>query len=293
VGTLFLVATPIGNLGDITYRAVNILGKVAYIAAEDTRHTRKLLSHYKIEAGQRLISYHQYSRESKVTKIMTLLDQGDLALVSDAGSPGINDPGFILIGAALKAGHTICPIPGPSAPIAALTASGLPTHTFLFSGYLPRKSAPRVQMLESVVALPYTLVFLETPHRLVDALDDIKAVLGARKIAVARELTKLYEEIFRGSVDDAIMHFRAAPPRGEITLVIAGSAEEAMQWTVYDINAAIEKALATEEKPSKIARRLAAISGWPRRDIYDLVTTLQKENIVSVQNAGNEDNNES
>lgn len=293
MGTLFLVATPIGNLGDISYRAVNILGKVAFIAAEDTRKTRKLLSHYKIEAGQRLISYHEYSTERQITKIMTLLDEGDIALVSDAGSPGINDPGYVLVGAALQAGHTICPIPGPSAPIAALTASGLPTDSFLYSGYLPRKSSPRVQMLESVVALPYTLVFLETPHRLVDALDDIKAVLGARQIAVARELTKLYEEIFRGSVDDAITHFRATPPRGEITLVIAGATDEAMQWTAYEINAAIEKALATDEKPSKIARHLAAKSGWPRRDIYDLVTALQKENLDSLQNARHEDNNES
>ncbi len=285
MSVLYLVATPIGNLGDITYRAVDILGVVPFIAAEDTRQTRKLLSHYKIEAGQRLISYHEHSEDRKIAKIITLLDENDIALVSDAGSPGINDPGFALVGAALLAGHTISPIPGPSAPIAALTASGLPTDSFLYLGYLPRKNTQRKKALESIVTLPYTLVFLETPHRLVSALDDIKSVLGSRHIAVARELTKLYEEIFRGSVDDAINHFGSTTPRGEITLIIAGSAKEPLQWTAHDINAAIEKALLSGEKSSGISRRLASESGWSRRDVYDLVTAFKKESTKSVQNA--------
>ena len=277
MSVLYLVATPIGNLEDITYRAVKILGSVPIIAAEDTRQTRKLLSHYKIEASRRLISYHDYSEESQVDKIITLLDESDIALVSDAGTPGINDPGFALIGAAILAGHTISPIPGPSAPIAALTASGFPTDSFLYLGYLPRKTAQRKKSLESIVTLPYTLVFLETPHRLLSALDDIKIVLGPRQIAVARELTKIYEEIFRGSVDDAIAHFGRSTPRGEITLIIAGAGKEPEQWTAHDINTAIESALLTGEKTSSISRRLASESGWSRRKVYDLVTAYKND----------------
>jgi len=278
VGTLYLVATPIGNLGDITYRAVKILGEVLFIAAEDTRQTRKLLSHYKIEAGKRLISYHEHSKEHQITKIVALLDDGDIALVSDAGTPGINDPGFALVGAALKAGHAVRPIPGPSAPISAMIVSGLPTDSFLYLGYLPRKTSQRKKALESVISSPHTLIFLETPHRLVDALKDIQAMLGDRKIAVARELTKLHEEIFRGGVDEALAYFQSKPPRGEITLIIAGAAVQKTRWSEGDLNKAIEGALITDEKPSKIARRLAAESSWPRRDIYDLVIALRGEN---------------
>jgi 16S rRNA (cytidine1402-2'-O)-methyltransferase len=278
VGTLYLVATPIGNLGDITYRAVEVLGQVLFIAAEDTRQTRKLLSHYKIKAAKRLISYHEHSKDHQLTKIVALLDDGDVALVSDAGTPGINDPGFALVGAALDSGHTIVPVPGPSAPIAAIIGSGLPTDSFLYLGYLPRKTAGRKKALDSIIASPHTLIFLETPHRLVDALGDIQDVLGDRKIAVARELTKLHEEIFRGRVDQALAHFQAKPPRGEITLVIAGAADQKTDWSVDDLKKAVECALMTDEKPSKIARRLAAESGWPRRDIYDMVTGCEKKN---------------
>ncbi len=277
MSVLYLVATPIGNLGDITYRAVNILSEVAFIAAEDTRHTRKLLSYYKIETNRRLISFHEHSADKQVAKLVSVLDESDIALVSDAGTPGINDPGYVLVSAALLAGHTICPIPGPSAPIAALTASGLPTDSFLYLGYLPRKSTQRKQKLESIVSLPYTLIFLEAPHRLLDALDDIKSVLGLRQVAVARELTKLYEEIFRGSVDDAIVYFSRSKPRGEITLIISGAVQDSIQWTLDQVKIAIEKALLTEEKPSGISRRLASNSGWSRREIYDMVTAYKKE----------------
>jgi len=278
VGILYLVATPIGNLGDITYRAVKILNEVLFIAAEDTRQTRKLLSHYKIEAAKRLISYHEHSKDHQIRKIVALLDDGDVALVSDAGTPGINDPGFALVEAALGAGHAVSPIPGPSAPIAAIIGSGLPADTFLYLGYLPRKTAQRKKTLGSVISSSHTLIFLETPHRLVNALEDIKDVLGDRNIAVARELTKLHEEIFRGGVDEALAHYRSKSPRGEITLVIAGAADQKTRWLASDLNKAVADALITDEKPSKIARRLAAESGWPRRDIYDLVTKLQAEN---------------
>ncbi|MEN8172735.1 MAG: 16S rRNA (cytidine(1402)-2'-O)-methyltransferase [Chloroflexota bacterium] len=277
MGTLYLVATPIGNLGDITYRAVEVLGQVNFIAAEDTRQTRKLLSHYKIEAAQRLISYHEHSKDHQLAKIVALLDDGDVALVSDAGTPGINDPGFALVGAALDAGHQVVPVPGPSAPIAAIIGSGLPADSFLYLGYLPRKTAARVKALDSVITSPHTLIFLETPHRLVNALADIQSVLGDREIAVARELTKLYEEFFRGSVGQALAHFQDNPPRGEITLVIAGAADQKTAWSTDDLEKAVAEALITDQKPSVIARRLAAESGWPRRDIYDMVTRLRDE----------------
>ena len=198
---LYLVATPIGNLEDITQRALRILGEVALVAAEDTRHTKKLLRHYQIEAE--LISYYEHNKLKKLDQILEKLETGDMALVSDAGTPALNDPGFELVQAVLAAGHTVCPIPGPSAPVAALVASGLPTDAFLYLGYIPRKSSERIQFLNQVSSQPYTLIFLETPHRLLAALKDMQKSFGERKIAIARELTKLHEEIFRGSISEA------------------------------------------------------------------------------------------
>ncbi len=277
MSTLYLVATPIGNLEDITHRALRILGEVAAIAAEDTRQTRKLLTHYGISPRQPLFSYHEHSSKQQLAQILDALSQGDVALVSDAGTPGINDPGYQIVRAALSAGHAVSPIPGPSAPLAALTASGLPSDAFLYLGYLPRKQSQRQRAIADVCALPYTLIFLETPHRLLAALQDLQTTLGERPIAVGRELTKLHEEIFRGTIAEAIARFEAESPRGEITLVIAGAANQTEKWVEARLHAAIDKALSGGGKISKLARQLAAESGWPRRDVYNLLTAQNKD----------------
>lgn len=272
MGTLYLVATPIGNLQDITIRALDILRRVGLIAAEDTRQTRILLDHYQIRT--RLISYHEHNKLTRLGQVLEALSQGDVALVSDAGTPALNDPGYELVRAALQAGYSVSPAPGPSAPIAALVASGLPTDAFLYLGYLPRKTSQRQALLERVADLPFTLVFLETPHRLAPALRDLLLVLGDRPVAVARELTKLHEEILRTNLGAAIAHFSAQPPRGEITLVVAGKVESAV-WTEEALVQALQEKLAEGLSPAQVASEIAERSGWPRRTIYNWITRLQ------------------
>jgi 16S rRNA (cytidine1402-2'-O)-methyltransferase len=279
VGTLYLVATPIGNLEDLSPRAQRLLRQAALIAAEDTRHTLKLLNHFNIH--NRLVSYHEHNKLSRLDEILSALQTGDVALVSDAGTPALNDPGYELVQAALQAGFSVSPVPGPSAPVAALIASGLPTDAFLYLGYLPRKAADRQRLLAEVSGLPYTLVFLETPHRLLDALADLQQVLGDRPAAVARELTKLYEEIFRGTLSQARLHFTAQPPKGEFTLVIGGRAAETETWDADRLEAAIRAALAAGTPASQAAAALAQQSGWPRREIYQRIIAIQKEEPAS------------
>jgi len=220
MGKLYLVATPIGNLEDLTFRAVRILKEVPLIAAEDTRTSRVLLKHYNIETP--LTPYHDHNKNKKTGTLIDHLTRNDLALISDAGTPAVNDPGFVLVQAALREGHQVIPIPGPSAPVAALSVSGLPTDRFIYLGYLPRKTASRLELLDQIKDIPWTLVCLETPHRLLDSLEDCETVLGNREITVARELTKLHEEFIRGPITRAREHFQENTPRGEITLVIAG-----------------------------------------------------------------------
>jgi 16S rRNA (cytidine1402-2'-O)-methyltransferase len=274
MGTLYLVATPIGNLEDMSPRAVRILREARLIAAEDTRHSGRLLAHFDIHTP--LTSYFEHNKLAKLDKILGALADGDVALVSDAGTPAINDPGYELVQAALAAGHTVSPIPGPSAPLAALVASGLPTDSFLYLGYLPRKTSERRAFLANVKNLPYTLIFLETPHRLLDALADAQAVLGERQAAIARELTKLHEEIWRGTLGAAREHFERNRPRGEFTLVVAGasSSTESAQWTEDRLRLEIASGLGRGEKPSALARRLSAESGWERRVIYQMVQKM-------------------
>jgi 16S rRNA (cytidine1402-2'-O)-methyltransferase len=219
VGTLYVVATPIGNLEDITMRALRILRAVPLVAAEDTRVTRKLFAVYDIHAP--LVSFHEFTSPARRTRLVDRLEDGDVALVTDAGTPGISDPGFPLIRDALAAGHQVVPVPGASSVLAALVASGLPMHGFCFLGFLPRTSAQRRKLLETHADDQTTLVALESPHRIVKALQDIVASLGPqRPLAVARELTKKFEEIFRGSAAEALAHFEQQSPRGEFTLVI-------------------------------------------------------------------------
>ncbi len=272
MGTLYLVATPIGNLEDISARALRILGEVQLIAAEDTRVTRKLLSHFDLHT--RLVSYFEHNKLAKLDSILAALGRGDVALVSDAGTPALNDPGYELVRAALDAGHRVTPVPGASSPVAALIASGLPTDSFLFLGYLPRTQAERRSALEKVADLPYTLIFLETPHRLLDSLRDLQEALGDRRIAVARELTKLHEEIWRGALGGAIQHFQE--PRGEFVLVLEGNPQAgSTKWTEAELLDAIHMELERGETPSALAARLAESSGWRRRDVYAL--TIKQE----------------
>jgi 16S rRNA (cytidine1402-2'-O)-methyltransferase len=272
MNTLYLVATPIGNLEDITARALRILREVQLIAAEDTRRTGKLLNHFEISTP--LTSYFEHNKLSKLDTILAKLAEGDVALVSDAGTPVLNDPGFELVQAVLESGHQVSPVPGPSAPIAGLVASGLPTDRFLYLGYLKRKTTDRRQQLAEVTDLPYTLVFLETPHRLADALGDLQDLLGDRRIAVARELTKFHEEIFRGMISEAAAHFNAHSPKGEITLVIAGAPQKVDPWELEKVLEALEAGLARGESPSSLAREIAAQSGWKRREVYRMVTKM-------------------
>ncbi len=273
---LYLVATPIGNLEDMSPRAIRVLKEVSLIAAEDTRHSRKLLNHFEINTP--LTSFFEHSKPGKLEEILAGLRSGaDIALISDAGTPAVNDPGYDLVRAALDAGHEISPIPGPSAPIAALAASGLPTDSFLYLGYLPRKSKARQDFLAEQAAQPHTLIFLESPHRLAASLKDMRAVLGDRKIAVAAELTKRFERFFRGSLSAALDFYQQEPARGEFTLVVEGASTKEADWDEARVTAAIQAGLSGEESPSQLARRVAAESGWARSQVYDLLQSISAE----------------
>lgn len=222
MATLYIVATPIGNLEDITLRALRVLREATLIAAEDTRKTRRLLAAYDIHTP--MTSFHGHSGEAKVGRILSALSEGDVAVVSEAGTPGISDPGYALIRAAIDKGINVSPVPGPSAVIAALVASGLPCHRFKYFGFPPRKKGERRKVLTSLREREETMVLYESPHRIIKTLTDALEVLGDRNIAVCREMTKLHEETFRGRISEALDHFKE--PRGEFTLVIEGAVEE-------------------------------------------------------------------
>ena len=271
MGTLYLVATPIGNLEDMSPRAIRILREARLIAAEDTRHTHQLLTHFDIHTP--LTSYYEHNKLTKQDAILAALSQGDVALVSDAGTPAINDPGYELVKAALDANHPVSPIPGPSAPIAALAASGLPTESFLYLGYLPRKTSERKTLFEQVGQFPYTLIFLESPHRVLDALTDMEAFLGDREVVAARELTKIYEQFVRGPISQVKAHFTENEPRGEFVLIVSGQPSVSdQQWTEIQLLAAIQASLQSGKKSKEIAAELAETSGWNKKEIYALVT---------------------
>ncbi len=217
-GTLYLVGTPIGNLEDISLRALRILKEVPLIAAEDTRKTRRLLSRYRISTP--LTSYHEHNKVSKLPRLLAALQSGDIALVSEAGMPGVSDPGFELINAAIQRGIHVVPLPGPSAVTTALVVSGLPSDSFVYVGFLPRKKGDRHRLIASLAKEVRTTVAFEAPHRVSATLADIAEILGDRRLAVCREMTKLHEEVFRGTADQALEHFRE--PKGEFTIVIEG-----------------------------------------------------------------------
>ena len=274
MGTLYLVATPIGNLEDMSPRAIRVLREAVLIAAEDTRHTGVLLKHFKIDT--KLTSYFEHNKLQKIDFILSKIADGDVAIVSDAGSPAINDPGYELVKAALAAGFDVRPVPGPSAPIAALTVSGLPTDSFLYLGYLPHKAAERRKFINQVANLTYTLIFLESPYRIIETLEDILSELDDRRICVAREMTKMFEEFWRGNVSGALEYFKSQPARGEFTLVMAGAKKYAGEWTESQTVAAIKSGLEAGESPSRLAKRLVEESGWNKREVYRLIQEIKE-----------------
>lgn len=273
MGTLYLVATPIGNLEDMSPRAIRILREASLIAAEDTRHTGKLLKHFEIDTP--LTSYFEHNKLNKLDFILGKLSHGDVALVSDAGMPAINDPGYELVRAALAAGFDVRPVPGPSAPVSAVAVSGLPTDAFLYLGYLPNKKAERRKFLSHAASVTYTLIFLESPYRIVEALEDILSILGDRKICVAREMTKMFEEYWRGTVSGAVAYFKSQPARGEFTLVVEGNMkEERAMWAEEELLAAIKKELKKDKSAKEISTELAERSGWSKKEIYSLINKM-------------------
>jgi 16S rRNA (cytidine1402-2'-O)-methyltransferase len=270
-GTLYLVATPIGNMEDITLRALRILRTVSVIAAEDTRHTRQLLDRHNIQ--QQLISYFEHNEQARVGPILERLKASDVALVSEAGMPGISDPGYDLVRAAIDVGVRVIPIPGASAPIAALAASGLPTDQFTYLGFLPRRSSERRRVLADAGGEKRTLIAFESPHRLVDALEDIRDELGGdRPVVIARELTKIHEEFVRGTAHEALEHFRSHPPKGEVTLLIGSSPAVAPS---IDLTERIRELLSEGRSAADVATTVAAEAGVPRRQVYRLLLGLK------------------
>lgn len=264
-GTLFLVATPIGNLEDITFRAVRILKEVDLIACEDTRHTRRLLDHYGVDKPT--ISYHEHNERERVESLIHRLIEGiNIAVVSDAGTPLISDPGYRLVRAAADAGIRIVPVPGPSAILAALTASGLPTDSFFFGGFVSQKQGARRKMLESLAALDCTLVFYEAPHRILETLQDIAEIYGDREIVLTRELTKLHEEFLRGT---ALALFRNLQEResvkGEITLIVGKPVAKADQRPLRE---AFDAYLAQGFSRMDAIKAVAKDRGVSKREIY-------------------------
>ena len=242
LGILYMCATPIGNLEDMTYRAVRVLGEVAVIAAEDTRHTRKLLSHFDIHT--RLISYHEHNKMERGPEIIErLLNGEDVAVVSDAGLPGISDPGSDLVALAIIAGITVVPLPGANAALSALVASGLDTTLFTFIGFLPVNKKKRRELIASLVASPYTMVFYESPHHIKATLKELSTAFGERPAVVARELTKKFEEFVRGTLESVGRHFAQCDPRGEFTLIVDGQPDCQRTELIAELQLPLEDAV--------------------------------------------------
>ncbi|MGH2448474.1 MAG: 16S rRNA (cytidine(1402)-2'-O)-methyltransferase [Chloroflexota bacterium] len=267
MGRLIVVPTPIGNLEDITLRALRVLRESPLILAEDTRHTRQLLRHFEIEG--KLLSYHQHNKRERLGTVLRRLEETDVALVSNAGMPVVADPGFELVSAAIEAGIEVEVLPGASAVITAVVAAALPAPGFVFAGFLPRKSGDRRKRLGELAALPYSLVFYEAPHRLTELLEDIEAVLGDRSLVMARELTKLHEEVLRTTVSGLRARYREEEPRGEVTLVVAGANPEPEDRRSEARDALRERALAGEGARTSVDE-VSARFGMPRNEVYEL-----------------------
>ena len=273
-GNLYIVGTPIGNLEDTTFRAIKTLQKVDLIAAEDTRHTSKLLQHFQIQTPQ--LSYHQHNEQSRIPELIEKLNQGKtIALVTDAGMPGISDPGYELVKACVEANISVVPIPGVTASITALSASGLPTNKFTFIGFLPTKIKPRQEQLEKLSNSLETIVLYESPYRLLQTLEDLEKVLGRdRKIVLARELTKLHEEFWRGTVGETIIHYQNNQPKGEFTIVIAGAEPELPVLSEDTIKQELQELFAQGISRSQASRQLAQKINLSRSKIYQIALKI-------------------
>ncbi|NEP25957.1 16S rRNA (cytidine(1402)-2'-O)-methyltransferase [Moorena sp. SIO3I6] len=271
---LYVVGTPIGNLQDMTFRAVEILQSVDLIAAEDTRHTGKLLQHFQIKTPQ--VSYHKHNHDQRLPELLNRLGQGNtIALVTDAGMPGISDPGYKLVKAVIEEGISVVPIPGATAGITALSAAGLPTDRFVFEGFLPTKGQSRKKRLDSLKGEPRTLILYEGPHRVLNTLRDLASCLGEnRRIVLARELTKLHEEFWRGTIGDAIAHFTKLEPKGEFTLVIGGASQDKPMLSKAELEAQLIEIMAQGVSRSQASRQLAQLTQLPRRQLYQLALTI-------------------
>jgi 16S rRNA (cytidine1402-2'-O)-methyltransferase len=265
-GTLYIVSTPIGNLEDITLRAVRILKEVDAIAAEDTRHTQKLLSKFDIHTP--LTSYHDHNKEEKAPVLVARLLEGkNIALVSDAGTPGISDPGYFLINLAIDQKISVVPIPGVTAAIAALSVSGLPTDRFVFEGFLPNKHTARLKRLEELSKEERTLIFYEAPHRILQTLDDMQTVLGDRKTVLTRELTKVHEQVIRGSLREVKKQLEAGSMKGEFTIIIQAAIEEPMgpvDTLEYLKNLMLHRGMSKKEAVAIAAEEL----GLHKKEVY-------------------------
>ena len=273
MGTLYVVATPIGNLEDVTLRALRVLGEADLVLAEDTRHTRILLDRHGIAARPR--SLHAHNEAQRSAEVLEALAQGSrVALVSDAGTPLISDPGDRLVHAALAAGHTLVPVPGPSAVLGALVVSGLPTAPFTFLGFLPRKRSERQRLLEAFREAPATLVFFESPKRVANTLDALVEALGDRPACVARELTKLHEEVVRGNLADLRAHFDT-PPRGEVTLVVAGAAPEVLAGA--ELEMAVRRLVREGAHAKEVAAALTPRAEATHSEVYAMAVAAAEE----------------
>jgi 16S rRNA (cytidine1402-2'-O)-methyltransferase len=274
--TLYLVGTPLGNLEDMTFRAIRVLKEVDLIAAEDTRHTGKLLQHFQIETPQ--ISYYEHNAAKRTIELVQRLEKGDaIALVTDAGMPAISDPGYELVKACTEAGITVIPIPGATAAITALAASGLASDRFIFEGFLPTKTKERKARLQQIQRETRSLIFYEAPHRVQQTLADFAAIFGEdRKVVLARELTKLHEEFWRGTIGNAIVYYQENPPKGEFTLVVAGGDPEVqLALTDEQLKLELEKLIAEGMSRSQASRHLAQVTALPRRQLYQMALEIE------------------
>jgi 16S rRNA (cytidine1402-2'-O)-methyltransferase len=276
MGTLYIVATPIGNLEDITLRALRILREVRLIAAEDTRTARKLLSRYEIHTPT--TSYFTHNQVLKTPYILDQLAVGDVALISEAGMPGVSDPGAGLVRAVIAAGYPVVAIPGPSAVPTAMAVSGLPADRFVFLGFLPRRSRERRALLVQVAALPWAVVFFEAPHRVIESLEDAEAVLGDRPAVAARELTKMHEQVQRGTLSQLRAELQAGDTRGEFTFVVAGAPAPAKEaWTREAVVEVLRERIREGAPARQTTREVARVAGWRVRDVYQLYTELKQQ----------------
>jgi 16S rRNA (cytidine1402-2'-O)-methyltransferase len=284
MGILYLVGTPIGNLEDITVRALNSLKGVALIAAEDTRTAKQLLAHFDIHTP--VTSYYEHNKLAKLGRILDALQTGDVALVSEAGMPGLSDPGYELVGAAIARGFRVSPVPGPTAVLTALVASGLPADKFYYLGFLPREPRARRKLLQAVKEEALTLIAFEAPHRLRGTLKDMEEILDAREICAARELTKVFEEFRRGTIPEVRKHFEKVEPRGEFTLVIQGQTTDGptgtpsgrrrqptarqAKWSDERVRQEVQRLLKQGEPRTEAVKRVARASRRERREVYEL-----------------------